>query len=490
MRNATLFLLALSLPSAATAVPMELSQQGRLFNTTGTPLTGTEDLSFSIYDTVSGGTALWDETQTAVPFDNGYYTVDLGSVDSLPATIFDGSELWLGITVGSGAELSGRLPLNSVPYAIHAGEAINVTGDITPSSITVNGTTIVDGTGAWVGAVPDTDVAALITAGDLAGVASSGDYSDLANTPMVISDLSCADGQIAKFVGGAWACADGVENTIGDNLLYAQDAQQVAPEDNAGYTTMNHYTAGAAGDLRIGFEAYIQSGGDWWAWEVLVDGTQAASGRYTQGVHSSNSQSVHAYRRYEVDLVDINAGSLIEVRLKASLDDGTGFGSGSDQNLYMKRFRVYSAAGGGSVNGAAVFRAGLNNSGAIEASNAGYANFTEKLNSHPDVFEVVTTGNYGIRFLKPGFISWQYDQDIITSGGNYPSVSASVGPTSGIQLISTTNGVWDAIISNGVAPVTPGDVLTFNYGCSGCTITAMDEGTWSYLNIMWNGQLE
>ena len=58
------------------------------------------------------------------------------------------SKLFLGIRVNDDLELSPRQPVLSVPYALVAENAV---GDITPTSITVNGTKVIDSTGAWVG---------------------------------------------------------------------------------------------------------------------------------------------------------------------------------------------------------------------------------------------------------------------------------------------------------------------------------------------------
>jgi hypothetical protein len=58
---------------------------------------------------------------------------------------------YLGVTVGSDPEMSPRAEVHSVPYAIHAAVADDAIGDINPSSVTVNGTLIVDSNGNWVG---------------------------------------------------------------------------------------------------------------------------------------------------------------------------------------------------------------------------------------------------------------------------------------------------------------------------------------------------
>ena len=48
-------------------------------------------------------------------FDQGYYSVSLGSVVPFGAKVFDGSLRYFGITIGAEPELSPRAPVQSVP---------------------------------------------------------------------------------------------------------------------------------------------------------------------------------------------------------------------------------------------------------------------------------------------------------------------------------------------------------------------------------------
>jgi hypothetical protein len=140
---------ALVLPaSALPPVPNFLTQQGRLMDNTGAPVSGAPAFVFTIYADSAGTTTLWTETQT-ITLDSGYFSTTLGSVTPITATVFDGSTRYLGIKVGSDPEMSPRQPLTSVPYALIAG---NVKGDITPTSVSVGGSVVIDSSGHWVGA--------------------------------------------------------------------------------------------------------------------------------------------------------------------------------------------------------------------------------------------------------------------------------------------------------------------------------------------------
>ena len=75
--KATLFALAACGLAAAAygATPQTMSFQGQLTNLAGTPLSGTYNLQFSIWDCPSCGTAspdeLWTETQSGVVITSG-----------------------------------------------------------------------------------------------------------------------------------------------------------------------------------------------------------------------------------------------------------------------------------------------------------------------------------------------------------------------------------------------------------------------------------
>ncbi|MEM1269541.1 MAG: hypothetical protein AAGI08_05760, partial [Bacteroidota bacterium] len=105
---------------AATAhgqtVPAQISYQGYL-ELNGAPVSDSVDLEFSLYRQATGGSDIWDETQTSVPVDAGVYQVALGSVTALPDGAFDRA-LWLGVSVDGGAELTPRTAVLAAPYAL------------------------------------------------------------------------------------------------------------------------------------------------------------------------------------------------------------------------------------------------------------------------------------------------------------------------------------------------------------------------------------
>src|SRR5690349_2715580 len=76
--------------AALAATPSTMTEQGRLFDASGAPLTTTATLQFSIYASPSGGAPLWTETDVVI-LDEGYFSVELGASTPFPASLWDGS---------------------------------------------------------------------------------------------------------------------------------------------------------------------------------------------------------------------------------------------------------------------------------------------------------------------------------------------------------------------------------------------------------------
>jgi hypothetical protein len=150
---ATLLLAAATLvPRAVDAqAPALLMEQGVLFDANGDPVNTAVPMVFSLYATPTDTNAVWSETHTVTP-DQGVFSVVLGELSPIdPAALFDGGPMYLGVRVGSDSEMTPRETLVSVPYALHAGTAEDVVGDIHPTSVSVNGALVIDATGRWVG---------------------------------------------------------------------------------------------------------------------------------------------------------------------------------------------------------------------------------------------------------------------------------------------------------------------------------------------------
>jgi hypothetical protein len=145
-------------------VPAGITQQGRVLDAEGTPVTAEVAITFTIYDdpmAADPANILWTEVLN-IQLDDGYFSARIGedADNAFPADLFDGSVRYLGITIGTDDELAPRARLASVPYAFVAG---NVIGDIHPTSVTVNGKEVIDSNGDWVGNAVDRPFSSLIS---------------------------------------------------------------------------------------------------------------------------------------------------------------------------------------------------------------------------------------------------------------------------------------------------------------------------------------
>jgi hypothetical protein len=120
--SSVIALIACLLCSGANAVPSLLNYQAYLTDDGGAPLSGTLNLEFAIYSSLSGGTALWTEAHAGSAVDAGIFHVVLGGTTALDPALFNASALWLETRV-DGTPLVPRRPFLSVPYAFHANVA-------------------------------------------------------------------------------------------------------------------------------------------------------------------------------------------------------------------------------------------------------------------------------------------------------------------------------------------------------------------------------
>ncbi|MBC7709103.1 MAG: hypothetical protein H7203_03510 [Rhizobacter sp.] len=215
---------------AQAQIPRTISYQGYLTSTNGAATSSaTLPMLFNIYSGLTGGAALHSETQN-VTVSNGIFNVLLGTSTALILP-FD-APYYLGVTVGTDAEMAPRRPLAASPYAIRAATASSA--DTLAASAIVPGAQIADASvsaaklaassctdgqvlqynassTAWVcttlAASSGGTVTNINTGPGLAGgpITSSGTVS-LASSQL-LPTTTCASGQIVKWNGSAWFCA-------------------------------------------------------------------------------------------------------------------------------------------------------------------------------------------------------------------------------------------------------------------------------------------
>lgn len=101
--------------AAVGSVPGGVNYQGRL-DDNGFPVTGSREMTFRVYDALSGGTLLWNSGAQTISFDRGLFSATLSvSTQSLSG----GGARYLEVEV-AGTVLSPREAFNAVPYALVA----------------------------------------------------------------------------------------------------------------------------------------------------------------------------------------------------------------------------------------------------------------------------------------------------------------------------------------------------------------------------------
>ncbi len=192
-------LVSLLCASMSFAAPTKLSQQGRLLDGDGAPLSGGHGLAFTLHDAETDGNEVWRE-ERVVQFEEGYYSIVLGTVTPLDDLLFAGGTVWMQLSV-DGAVLSPRQEVVSVPYALRSAVAEAVEGGtVDADEVAIGGSVVIDSSGNWLGTPTDWS--------ELTGVPA--DLSDGDADSDTLLGLPCADGFVAKYSAalGAWDCAE------------------------------------------------------------------------------------------------------------------------------------------------------------------------------------------------------------------------------------------------------------------------------------------
>ncbi len=202
--------LLLVLSSALFAqAPTQINYQGVVMNQAGHYPDTTLAISFAVYDDPVLSNVIWSETQTHVQVVDGLFEVRLGSVTPLYASVFEGTQRWLGITIGADTEIFPRTRLVSVPYSLKVATIDGSQGGV------VSGELIV-GDKLTVGENANNLGKSAVTIGE--GNISEGDYS-----ASLGGQYNSATGHFSGAVAGSGNIASGQNSFIGGGLAnYAE----------------------------------------------------------------------------------------------------------------------------------------------------------------------------------------------------------------------------------------------------------------------------
>jgi parallel beta-helix repeat protein len=115
--SACFFLFMASDTSAVTTVPTKMNFQGRLSDASGNiKPNGTYNMRLKLYTVNSGGSAVWSEDRLVsatqgVQVTNGLFSIQLGSITTLPASLFAAGDLYLEVELPTPASATTSSPV-------------------------------------------------------------------------------------------------------------------------------------------------------------------------------------------------------------------------------------------------------------------------------------------------------------------------------------------------------------------------------------------
>ncbi len=149
--SAMIFLSVLwGMTEARASVPHQINYQGHVTDDQGTPLTGSYQFIFRIFDLETGGLPLWMESHENVAVRSGLFNVILGAI--FPLNLDFDETYWLEIKF-EGEVMSPRLKMTSTGQAYHSEISEDVYDyDVHPRSVAVTGYgEVINESGEWVG---------------------------------------------------------------------------------------------------------------------------------------------------------------------------------------------------------------------------------------------------------------------------------------------------------------------------------------------------
>jgi hypothetical protein len=264
-------------------VPDRINYQGKLTDSGGNALDGTHIMTFYIYDAETGGSSLWNETQS-VDVLAGIYNVKLGAITPLDVSLFTNEHiysLYLQVVV-DGEALSPRQRLSSTAFAMKAGDSDTLEG---LGSTEFAGISHDHSFGEITGTATDAQIPNNITinnaaTADYAFTADSADYADSAG------DADTVDGWHASAFAEdvhQHSGSDITTGTVADTRIAASIARD---GEVMGIVTANDGSgSGLDADMLDGLQAssFLNTSNDYGRSGVasnLYEGTSTLTNRY------------------------------------------------------------------------------------------------------------------------------------------------------------------------------------------------------------------
>jgi len=316
----------LAVEAAAEGVPMMISYQGRLTDSSGAAVPdGDYTVTFTIWDAENDGSVLWTWGPVTGPVTNGLFSVRLGDTPAFPPGLFSAdSSRYLSVVIEGGSANPQRIRLLSSPYAIHA-----LTADTATVALSGGGS-------GW---VDDGDVVRLTATADSVGIGTDDPEAKL----HVIGNLIVAGqaniGAYNQNSGDMSFVAGENNNARADGGTISGGAHNEVADD---YATIG----GGYGNLADGTFSAIAGGSHNWA---LGTGSFIGGGD-SNSVLGGYSAILGGYRNYvdgEYAAVMGGYGDTITANGSYSFLIGHGSRLNQDSTLMIDMPHIWIGRGGG-----------------------------------------------------------------------------------------------------------------------------------------------
>ena len=90
---------ALFAVATAQAADVQVTHTGRLLDSVGAPVSGSEDLTVALYASDAAETPLWSDTFVEVDVEQGFFALQLGTGAALPSALFaENAQVWVDVS--------------------------------------------------------------------------------------------------------------------------------------------------------------------------------------------------------------------------------------------------------------------------------------------------------------------------------------------------------------------------------------------------------